>query len=224
MNPKDQNLSIDRLIRSRRKSVSISITPKAEVIVRAPLTLSENIIFDIVLKKHGWIKEKLGQVREIKDKKFIPGEIFHFLGSNYTLQSTLNKKRIGISDDILEIPESFLCIAEKKLIEWYKKEALVILHARSALISKKTGIKYSNVKITGARRRWGSCGHRGNINLSWRLVMCPLEVIDYVVIHELAHIEVRNHSKLFWDKVEKLMPDYRNQELWLKRNSKNLNF
>lgn len=224
MNSKNQNLSIDRLIRTRRKSVSITITPKSEIIVRAPLGLSDEIIFDIVLKKHAWINDKIGQIRNIKEKAFVPGEVFPFLGSSYILQSTLNKNNIGINGNHIEIPESFLHDAKNHLFEWYKNEAKRILPARCALMSDKTGIRYSSIKITGAKKRWGSCGHRGNINLSWRLAMCPVEVIDYVIIHELAHIEVRNHSKLFWGKVEKLLPDYRKQELWLKKNSRSMNF
>ncbi|WP_027358233.1 M48 family metallopeptidase [Desulforegula conservatrix] len=224
MNSKKQNLYIDRLIRTRRKSVSITITPKSEIIVRAPLGLSDEIIFDIVLKKHAWIKDKIGQISNIKEKAFAPGESFPFLGSSYILQSTLNRNNIGVNGDRLEIPESFLHDAEKKLFEWYKNQALKILSERCAMVSEKTGIRPSSLKITGAKKRWGSCGHRGNINLSWRLAMCPVEVIDYVIVHELAHIKVRNHSKLFWDKVEELLPDYREQELWLKKNSRSMNF
>lgn len=224
MTSKDQNLYIDRLIRTRRKSVSITITPKAEIIVRAPIGLSDEVIFDIVLKKRGWIKDKIVQISSIKEKAFVPGEIFPFLGANYILQSSSSRNSIGINSDQLEIPESFLGDAEKKLIEWYKKEALIILPERCANLSDNTKIRYSSIRITSAKRRWGSCGHRGNINLSWRLAMCPIEVIDYVIIHELTHIEVRNHSKLFWDKVEELMPEYRNQELWLRKNSRSMNF
>lgn len=223
MNSKHQNLNIDRLIRTRRKSVSITITPNAEIIVRAPLNLDEDIIFDIVLKKHEWIKDKIGQIKKTTDRAYIQGETFLFLGSNYILQPTLNRKTVGIAGDFLEMPELFMDIAEKKLIEWYKKEALTVISARCALIVEKTGIRYSSIRVTNAKSRWGSCGGSGNINFSWRLVMCPLEVIDYVIIHELAHIEVRNHSKLFWDKVEKLMPEYRKQELWLKKNSRSIN-
>ena len=81
------------------------------------------------------------------------------------------------------------------------------------LYAKKRGLKYNKINITNAQKRWGSCSSKGNLNFSWRLVMAPLPVLDYVVIHELVHLEERNHGKSFWDKVKMLMPDHKNKEI-----------
>ena len=81
--------------------------------------------------------------------------------------------------------------------------------------------KAARIRITGARTRWGSCaGER--LNFTYRLAMAPLEVIDYVIVHELVHIEVKNHSKTFWKRVEKIMPGYKRRRRWLKENGYSL--
>ncbi len=74
---------------------------------------------------------------------------------------------------------------------------------------------YKSIRITSARTRWGSCSSKGNLSFTWRLVMAPPQVIDYVVAHELAHLQVRNHSPAFWQKVKTIMPDYLQYRRWL---------
>ncbi len=80
------------------------------------------------------------------------------------------------------------------------------------------GIDYSNLRITNAQRRWGSCSPSGNICFSLRLVMAPLPVIDYVVVHELVHIREKNHSPRFWNAVKAIIPDYKDHKAWLRKN------
>ena len=77
-------------------------------------------------------------------------------------------------------------------------------------------LKYDKIIITGAMKRWGSCSSKGNLNFAWRLVMAPIDIIDYVVVHELSHIVHRNHSKRFWEQVETIFPDYKIKRKWLK--------
>ncbi|MBI4687875.1 MAG: M48 family metallopeptidase [Nitrospirae bacterium] len=89
---------------------------------------------------------------------------------------------------------------------------------RVSWYSSLSGLKYNRVKISDAQKRWGSCSAKGNLNFSWRLIMSPIRVIDYVVIHELAHLEERNHSKKCWNKVKIMLPDYEQYKEWLKEN------
>lgn len=97
-----------------------------------------------------------------------------------------------------------------------RQKAQELIPERVAYYSNLTGISYLRVKINSAKKRWGSCSAKGNLNFSWRLALAPLEVIDYVVIHELAHIIHRNHSKRFWALVAKLYPNYKECRKWLK--------
>lgn len=85
-------------------------------------------------------------------------------------------------------------------------------------MAKTMGLAYKSLKINNAKTRWGSCGSSGNLNFTWRLIMAPKKVVDYVIVHELAHLKQMNHSPKFWNEVKLIIPDYKNDELWLKRN------
>ena len=104
-------------------------------------------------------------------------------------------------------------------IEWHKEQAGQKICARAGEIANLMGIKHGRVGITGARTRWGSFTRAGNINFSWRLILAPAWAIDYVIIHELAHILEHNHSRKFWQKVEQFYPEYKKCRTWLKENA-----
>ena len=105
---------------------------------------------------------------------------------------------------------------------WYKQQARRLMEERVKWYASRFGLKYSAVRISSARTRWGSCSSRGSLSFTWRLVIAPLEVIDYVVAHELAHLRVKNHSPAFWREVESILPDYKARQKWLKTNGKYL--
>lgn len=88
--------------------------------------------------------------------------------------------------------------------------------------SELTGIKYSKIKINKAKTRWGSCSSKGSLNFNYRLYFAPLEILDYVVVHELSHIREMNHSKKFWNRVELVIPDYKKRRKWLRTEGKKL--
>ena len=103
-------------------------------------------------------------------------------------------------------------------ILFYNEKALKLFKERGAYYSNLTGLFPRSIKISNARKRWESCSRTGNINLSWRLVLKPLAVIDYVIVHELAHLKHLNHSRKYWDYVGSVVPDYKVQRKWLKNN------
>jgi predicted metal-dependent hydrolase len=90
------------------------------------------------------------------------------------------------------------------------------------VMARKHGFHYQKLRISSARTRWGSCSSSGTLSFTYRLVMAPPEVVDYVVVHELVHTQVRNHSKTFWTTVEEIMPDYKQRRTWLKKNGGSL--
>ncbi len=103
-------------------------------------------------------------------------------------------------------------------IDWYKKQAYQKIKERVDWYSGIHGFTYNKFGITHAQRLFGSCSAQNNLHFAWRLIMAPLPVVDYVVIHELAHIEEKNHSKRFWTKVRTMLPDYQRGITWLKEN------
>jgi hypothetical protein len=217
-------IKIDKIIRSRRKTITLSVSPDATLTVRAPLWLSLAYIKSLVFKKRFWIDKKKKQVLRrggmVKNKEFVEGEEFFYLGERYKL-------RICDSGEIkllgnLYFPVKYLCDARAKMIQWYKDRAREIILERAGFYSKITGWKFKSISVNGAERRWGSCGANGRINFSFRLAMAPPEVIDYVVTHELAHIPEKNHSARFWAKVGTVLPDYKARRKWLRENERNL--
>jgi len=215
-------INIDKLIRSKRKTISLVVMQDARLIVYAPSTTPNEYIQDLVFKKRFWIKKRQEILRERykrnPPKEFVSGEAFLFLGNVYRLKIVDDGIDIELGDS-LNIPKHLLPHAKHSLINWYKKQAHMKIAERVDWYAKLTGIRYESIKITEAEKRLGSCGISGRLNFSWRLVMAPLGIIDYVVIHELSHLEHKNHSSKFWNKVKTIIPDYKQRDKWLKDNS-----
>jgi predicted metal-dependent hydrolase len=108
--------------------------------------------------------------------------------------------------------------ARQEFIKWYRQQARTMITPRVNTCSAQAGLQYRKIKISGALKRWGSCSRINNLNFSWRLIMAPLAIIDYVVAHEVAHLEHKNHSRNFWRKVAALDPDYKQHRKWLSQN------
>ncbi len=210
------------LIRSKRKTISITIDKEAKVIVKAPNLVSQKFIDDYVASKEKWILkniEKMLAIAELRQsKKYEGGEIFMIFGKEYTMCISSIDKEIYVQDDKVYFPVVFLDNPKEHMIKWYKKIAKKYLTNRTLQIADQINLKPNKVKITKADRRWGSCSSKKNINFSYKLVMADKLAIDYVIIHELCHLIYMNHSSQFWDAVEHLMPKYREQKKYLKTN------
>ena len=107
-------------------------------------------------------------------------------------------------------------IKNPALEKLYRQRAKEQLQHRTSYFAKKMGVSYGKITVRAAKTRWGSCSVQGNLNFHWKLILMPAEVLDYVVVHELAHRKEMNHSSLFWAEVERILPDYRERRKWLK--------
>lgn len=211
---------INKLLRSRRRSIGLEVTQEAELIIRAPHRVPLNEIEKIVFKKRNWIINKQNFFRQCKsdypEKRFIEGENFYYLGKAYRLK-LVDEGGIRLSE-YLEFPRNLLLNAKVNLVQWYKICAYERIKERADYYAKIIGKPYSDIKISNAKKRFGSCSFKGSLNFNWRMIMAPLEIIDYVVVHELTHLEERNHSFRFWNKVGKIMPDYKEKRFLLKNS------
>jgi hypothetical protein len=109
------------------------------------------------------------------------------------------------------------------LIEaWYRQQARQLIGERLAWYSRKHGFQFKKIRISGARTRWGSCSTTGTLSFTWRLVMAPIELIDYVVVHELVHTQIKNHSPAFWEALAVIMPDHKAHRAWFRTNGHTL--
>jgi predicted metal-dependent hydrolase len=220
-------IKIDRLVRTKRKSITLVVLADATLIVKAPMQTPLSYIEKLVQQKHKWIRKKQNQAKMrpvFKAKEFIAGESFYLLGRAYPLEIVTDMDNIIELNDTLRMAQKKIKRARETLTAWYKKQAQEIINDRVRHFSRQTRLVPSLVRITGARKRWGSCGPTGNLNFSWRLVMAPLEVVDYVVVHELVHLKIKNHSALFKNSVKAILPDSVRLEKWLKINGYSLDF
>ncbi len=214
-------IKIDNIIRSKRKTIALVVTRDATLVVRAPLHTPTEYIEEIVRKRSRWIQQKMAQVGATPPKKeFVNGEGFLFLGRTYRLQITAESAEHVELRDKLYVSEGALPFIGRLLPQWYRNQAAKKITERCAWYAKKTGYEPHSIRITNARKRWGSCGSKRTLNFSWRLVLAPLEIIDYVIVHELVHLEQPNHSKLFWNKLRSILPDYEKRKKWLKDNER----
>lgn len=201
----------------------MQIAPDSSIIVRAPEKIPEEIIHQAIQKKLPWIikKQKLARERfvPVVKREFASGETFLYLGELYKLQVFLDANDPLVFNGMeFKLSGRYLLNAKKIFEKWYRKQTKEIINNRAKLYAEMAGLKYARISITGAKSRWGSCSFKGNLNFSWKLIMAPQRVVDYVVIHELVHLSERNHSRRFWDKVSVFMPDYKNCRKWLKDN------
>ncbi len=215
-------VKIDKVIRTKRKTVAIQITDDAKVIVRAPLDLSEDTILQMVEKRAEWILRKKKQIETTNSathpRRFVEGESFPYLGNHYQLRIIDNQREPLKFENAFYMSKSALDKAREVFIEWYKKTGYELVNHRASFWAQKCGFRYARIKITTAEKRWGSCSSKGNLCFSYRLVMAPEAVIDYVIVHELVHLTQRSHSKRFWSEVKHIMPDYEKRRVWLKEN------
>lgn len=100
----------------------------------------------------------------------------------------------------------------------YRSQAREAISRRAAYFAPLMGVSYNRIAIKETKTRWGSCSAKGNLNFHWKLILMPAEILDYVVVHELAHLKEMNHSPRFWAQVEKMLPDYRQRRRWLKEH------
>ena len=219
-------IEIDKLIRSKRRTIALIIEHDGSFTVRAPMRAPTAAIETFIQQKANWItrtRAKIKSARPILEKQYADGEKFLFLGSSFDL------KLVGFQKPLLRFENGFTlhhaaqAKGEQVFTRWYKERALEIISERVRQYSQKYNFTPKQVKISSAKTRWGSCSPNGTLNFTWRLVMAPLEVIDYVAAHELAHLRVKDHSSKFWKLVESIYPEYKKQKNWLRENGEKLN-
>jgi len=208
------------LTRTRRKTTAIYVR-NGTVEVRAPLRMPKRDIDRFVLEKEAWIVQCLAkqQAQAAQKESFCIGygSRLLFRGQEYPITQQ-NSKRARFDGEAFCLPPG-LSPAQVKAacIRVYKMLAKAHIGARVAFFAAQMNVAPSSVKINSAMRRWGSCSSLQRLNFSWRLVMADDAVIDYVVVHELAHIREMNHSPRFWAVVENVLPDFRIRKNELKK-------
>lgn len=216
--------------RSARRSISIVISADGEVSVRAPYSTSDSEIAKFYKSKQDWILRNIRRIkkrssqREIYKTKhcFAVGDSFLYLGKQYPLIINPQLERQFRFSEGFHFAKADKPFIKKKILSWYKKQASDIFNVRVLVWEQSIGVNHQKIRISSAKTRWGSCSSTGTISLNWKLIMAPLEIIDYVIVHELVHIIHPNHSHAFWDTVGRFCPEYKAKRKWLKINGDGL--
>ncbi|MCX6097210.1 MAG: SprT family zinc-dependent metalloprotease [Caldiserica bacterium] len=210
------------LVRSRRRTIGMEVRPDATLVVRAPARTPVWYVESLLREKAGWIEDKLEKARSQVSlpprHDFLTGERFPYLGREWPFVVLAFQKtpltfdeKAGFSLDMTAFDRG-----EVAFEEWYRARAHGLLAERVQHYAPLVGVSVPRLRITGAERRWGSCSTSGTVSFAWRLVMAPMDVVDYVVVHELAHRREMNHSTKFWAVVASVLPDYDVRRRWLR--------
>ena len=218
-----------QLIRSkkRKKTLSLQIKEGGQIVVYVPHRTPEGEIERFLERHRSWISKKVaekeGRIRR-PERSFLPDEKFLYLGEAYPLEiheGTEGGQALTLSFGKFILNRDCIEKARDLFVAWYKKEAKDRLAERVDYYSNRFQLFPKGLKITSAKSRWGSCSRDNRLCISWRIMMAPLSVIDYILIHELVHIKEKNHSRRFWSTVESILPDYKRHRRWL-RDHENL--
>lgn len=217
------DFTISQLIRSRRNSISIQIDSQGKLIVKAPFLMPKFLINRFIAQKSDWITKRIKTIQDHQPqiaKQYAHGEEYIYLGNTYFLEIG-SYKEISISDK-LYFPKVLSFRIKKELENWYMRQAKQVITQRVNYHAREMNTSFTGLTFSDTKSKWGSCSPDNALQFNWRLIMAPLMVLNYVVIHELAHTKHKNHSRKFWNEVGKYTPAFRQHRKWLHANSHKL--
>jgi len=199
----------------------------------APISISNRLIIQFMFDQKKWILKRSRNHREHGNKfewpeVFCQGESFPFMGERITIDINYTNKKASpiLIGHVLKISvpfnQSIKGLSDSiqlQVVNWLKLQAKNHVKRLVGEYSNKLGRRPSGVTIKQQKRRWGSCGIHDHIYINWLLILTPMSVLSYVVLHECCHLFYRNHGSRFWGLVKKYMPNYKAQEVWLKNHS-----
>ena len=227
-----ENRQVSYLLKQSRRirGIRLEIRPDTGLTVVVPGRFSQSQVDDILQKKARWILRHLPEHKPVQiplfSKEVDHGEKVSYMGRKLELAVQNNGGKsctVELSGNRLLVKldgrrRSIASILEK----WYRARAEMVFTQKADSYKELMGLSYSKILIRGQKTRWGSCSHNGRLSLNWKLLLAPEPVIDYVIIHELAHLRHMNHSGRFWDYVARFCPDWKKHRKWLSTHESEL--
>ena len=209
---------------AKRKTLTITVERDRKVVVRAPEGMSDDDVSRVVDVKRQWILAKLRHPQKYQDrlhppgKEVVNGESAPYLGTEYRIEVTeTGSGQVEFSRGF-KVPPAQQVKRRQVLRDWYIARAKEKILTRVELHARELGVEYADATIVDNRYRWGSCTARDNVSFNWRLIKAPMFVIDYVVVHELAHLIEANHTDRFWNIIRAHSPTMEKAKAWLKEH------
>ena len=207
----------------RRRKLAITVERDRSVVVHAPKSATDEKIRAIVESKRQWIYEKISHTQKYAlphppGKELVNGESALYLGRQYQIEITTRESDEIRFEQRFLIPARLSAERKQVLRNWYIEKAKEKILPRAKKFAKDIGVTFANAKIVDNRYRWGSCTTKDNINFNWHLIKAPMYVVDYVIVHELAHLLETNHTPRFWNIVRAQSSKMEKAKQWLLEN------
>jgi predicted metal-dependent hydrolase len=215
----------------RGRHVRLEVRPQTGLTVVVPHSYKIGQLPGLLESKKRWISNSLARCSNFQspyaEEELGSGDTIPYLGRDLKLVKRENHSEVDsvtLEGDTLAVSHGLSKngILELALEQWYRAEAARLINERVDRLSSQMGTHCKRIVIRGQKTRWGSCSHKKNLSFNWKLIMAPEPVIDYVVIHELAHLKEMNHSKRFWELVAQHCHRWREYRKWLRQHEANL--
>ena len=198
----------------RARRVRVTVDPHGSVTVTLPRRAPERAAADAVQELAPWIARRRRLLARAAEELARPAGTVPYLGASLTLQPQSGRERVHRRGDVLLVPSGD---PRRALERFYRRAARADIGARLDAATARAGTSHRGLTIRGQRTRWASCSSEGAMSFNWRLLLAPPEILDYVVEHEVCHLEVMDHSPRFWALLESRVPEWRERAAWLRR-------
>jgi predicted metal-dependent hydrolase len=210
------------IFRSNRKTVSIYIERDGSVSALVPDSIDDSNLQEVLDSKSYQIHQKLAEWEDLNtnkvERKYVNGQSFLYLGRNYQLKVADDAKGLSFSKGRFTLASSELDNAKELFRQFYQKKLSAKLEPIIERYKSEIGVRPKSYRIIDLQNRWASCTSDDKLNFHWKCAMAPIDVLNYIVVHELTHLIHKNHSPEFWNELDKVMPNYQRHVHWLKVN------
>lgn len=205
---------------ARRRTVQLTVERDGQVLVSAPMDTAIGRIERFVHDKRMWLYTTLARKQTLRDgiaaREFVGGEAFWYLGRSHRLRIVRTQAvPLRLAAGRFELRRDARSEGRAHFEAWYGRHALRWIGARVELFVSRFDVRPEGIEIRDLGHRWGSCGARRVLNFHWATVLLPPSAIEYVIVHELAHLQEQHHTPAFWRIVERVMPEYEVRKKWL---------
>ena len=205
---------------ARRKTLEITVDRGGELLIASPPGIAHGVLADFVRDKRFWIYSKISEKetrqQPVVGKEFVSGEGFPYLGRSYRLLLVdAQVEPLKLDAGRFKLLRDRAATGRGHFIRWYTEHARPWLQKRVRAWGSRMGVHPQGVEVRDLGFRWGSCGQAGGVNFHWATILLPASVVDYIIVHELAHLSEPNHTPEFWQRVGRALPEYEQRKAWL---------
>lgn len=205
---------------ARRKTLQLTVERDCSLLLTTPPGIPGGVLEQFIRDKQHWIYRKLAEKslmqKHIRHRTFSQGEGFLYLGRHYRLNLVKEQPQpLKWHQGRFHLDRSAITDARQHFIRWYTQRASIWLSGRAPEFCERLEIQPDAIRVQELGYRWGSCGKGNILYFHWKTILLPRRIAEYVLAHELVHLHEPDHSSVFWQRLERVMPDYKERKAWL---------